>query len=308
MPSSVSSTRSLFHTLENYYTLTKPGLVYGNAVAAAAGFFLAAHTYGYSFPLLILSLLGTIGIIAAGGVFNNYADRHLDSMMQRTQDRPLVQGTVRGTNALLYGIFLALGGLFILFFYVNVLTAIVGLVALLLYAGIYTPLKRTHTFAVYVGALAGAAPPVMGYFAVAGSLDIAALLLFFLLFTWQLPHFFSIALYHQEDYEKARVPLLPLRHSLRVTRFYINGYIILFALVGIVFFMQGYAGQAYLFSLLALSGLWYAVSIFGLKFLGLKKWARTLFFLSLLVLFGTAISLVLNAQSPHLSSPAIQKH
>jgi protoheme IX farnesyltransferase len=156
-------------------------------------------------------MIGVALVIASACVFNNYFDRDIDAKMTRTKDRPSVSGTVSPRAALIYGAVLGLAGFVLLYIYVNALTTYLILVGFFVYVFWYTPLKPCSASAVYVGAVAGAAPIVAGYTAVTDRIDWVALFLFLFLFVWQLPHFFAIAAYRYDEYAAAGVPLL-VRH------------------------------------------------------------------------------------------------
>jgi heme o synthase len=164
-----------------YYRLCKPGIVYGNALVAAAGFAYAARGH-IDWLLFLYMLLGLSLVIASACVFNNYFDRGIDAKMERTKNRPLVVGHISSAGALSFGTLLGIAGAMLLFF--------------------ITPQ------ALWVGAIAGATPPVVGYVAVTNSLDYTALWLFIFLFIWQVPHFLGIAAYRYDEYAAAGIPLL----------------------------------------------------------------------------------------------------
>ncbi len=191
---------------KTYYHLTKPGIIYGNSLVAVAAFFFASR--GDVDWLLLLAMLGGLAfIIACGCVLNNIADRKMDAHMARTKKRAMVTGTISIPQALVFAVVLGLLGTFILGFYTNLLTLAVALLGLFVYAGLYTPLKPRSPFALFVGAFAGAVPPVAGYVAVTNMLDWYAVALFVALYLWQLPHFLAIAVYRYNEYTAAGVPL-----------------------------------------------------------------------------------------------------
>jgi heme o synthase len=193
-----------------YYELTKPGIVYGNALTAAAGFVLASHGH-IDWTLLILTLVGISGIIAAACVCNNYYDREIDARMERTKHRALAAGAASARAALIFGCALLATGCALLLVVHALLALGVALFGFAVYVFLYSPLKHRTGYALYVGAVAGAVPPVAGYAAVKGVLDIAALELFIFLFLWQIFHFLAIAAYRYDEYAAAGVPLLVRR-------------------------------------------------------------------------------------------------
>ena len=189
--------------------MTKPGITLMVVLTAGLGFLLASAERGvFSFWLLLHSLLGT-GLVSAGAsVLNQVLERDTDARMRRTADRPLAAGRFDPDAALLFGVTLGVGGLLYLAVAVNLLTALLGAVALAGYVFVYTPLKRVSSLATVLGAVPGAIPPMMGWSAVQDRLDPAAWVLFGLLFFWQMPHFLAIAWLCREDYASAGFPML----------------------------------------------------------------------------------------------------
>jgi heme o synthase len=192
---------------KEYYHLTKPGIIYGNTIVAAAGFLYAAKG-NVDWPLLGATLLGLACIIASGCVFNNYLDREIDVKMERTKLRALVVGSIKNQHALIFSNILLLVGGLLLYYCTNLTALSVALFGWVVYVAAYTPLKPKTALAVFVGAVAGATPPVVGYAAVTNTLDLTALAMFAFLFLWQLPHFLAIAKFRHHEYTAAGVPLL----------------------------------------------------------------------------------------------------
>lgn len=222
--------------IQTYYRLTKPGIVYGNAVVAASAFIFGSHTF-IDWRLFSLMLLGLSLIIASACVFNNYWDRDIDAKMERTKNRAFAAGRVNHTHALVFGFVLLAGGVTLLLG-TNILTLLLALLGFAVYVCMYTPLKSRTGYAVYVGAVAGAMPPVIGYTAATNTLDLYALAFFVFLFLWQLPHFFAIARYRYDDYKTAGVPLLVeqphderSRRGARATFYFSLALLLLFCLI-----------------------------------------------------------------------------
>ena len=202
------------NALRAYYQLAKPGIVYGNALVAAAGFVYASKE-AVSWPLFVYTLLGLSLVIASACVCNNYYDRDIDKKMSRTAARPLAAGHIRRQAALAYGAFLGIAGILLLYFFTTLPAFFIALAGWAVYVLLYTPLKHVTAHALWVGAIAGATPPVVGYAAVTGFLDLHALWLFIFLFIWQIPHFLGIAAYRHDEYAEAGVPLLLAKPSAR---------------------------------------------------------------------------------------------
>ena len=192
--------------MKDYYQLTKPGIIYGNSVGAVAGFFLASRgqtDWGLFFAMFV----GLALIIASACATNNYLDIDIDARMERTKVRALPLGRVQPLHALVFAGAVGILGATILFFFTNLLTLGVALAGWLVYVGVYTPAKRVTPHALFIGAIAGAVPPVVGYVAVVNTLDLSALILFAFLFLWQIPHFLAIAVFRYEEYATANIPL-----------------------------------------------------------------------------------------------------
>lgn len=243
--------------------LTKPrvsGLV---VLTTAAGFYLASLN-DFNWMLLSLALVGTASVASGTAVLNQVMERDLDGKMRRTAGRPLPARRLDARSALLFGLLLLVFGSLVLATSVNVLTALLGCLTAGMYLLVYTPLKTRTSFCTTVGAIPGAMPPVMGWTAARGELDLNAGLLFAILFLWQYPHFLSIAWVYREDYARGGFKMLPLldwegrRTAVRVVLFLI---LLLFSSV-LPFFVQ-LAGALYLIGALVLGAgfLWYGIML-----------------------------------------------
>lgn len=193
-----------------HIVLTKPGIILGNVITTAGGFALASRG-DIDFRLFFLTLIGLSFVIASSCVFNNYIDRHVDAKMGRTKNRALATGEISIKNALIFGMLLGLIGVWILFVYTNPLTVSIALAGFLIYVFPYSFGKYRTTYGTLIGSVAGATPPLVGYCAVTNSFDLGALILFFVVVFWQMPHFYAIAIYRFKDYAKAGIPVLPVK-------------------------------------------------------------------------------------------------
>ena len=234
-------------------------------LTAVVGMLLAVP-YLPSLTLVIVASAG-IGLSAASAaVFNHIVDEKIDLQMSRTDQRPLPQGKVSRTQALIWAIFLGVTGLGLLLIYVNLLTAVLTFISLIGYAVIYTMyLKRATPQNIVIGGAAGAAPPVLGWTAIAGSAGIEyALLLFLIVFIWTPPHFWALAIHRVEEYRKVEVPMLPVTHGLEYTRVQILLYTALLFVVTLLPYLTGMSGIIYLVSavVLGLIFLGYAIRIY----------------------------------------------
>ena len=193
--------------LSDLWELTKPGITGLVLVTAGVGFY--AGTQGPLDTLLLaITLLGT-GLLAGGtNALNQYAEREADARMKRTRTRPLASGRLSPPLALAFAVGISVAGAALLAVVVNPLTALLGVLSLALYIFIYPPLKKETWLCTLVGAVPGAIPPMMGWTAVRGQLDVLAFVLFAIVFLWQLPHFYSIAWIYREDYARGGFPML----------------------------------------------------------------------------------------------------
>lgn len=283
--------------LKQYYLLAKPGIIYGNAVSAAAGFFLASQGH-FSLGVFVAMLVGISLVMGSGCVFNNYIDRGIDALMKRTRGRALVKGTISARNALAYGTILGLIGLLILALSANRLTAGIALLGFVIYVVLYALAKRRSEWGTVVGSLAGAVPPVVGYTAVSNHFDGAALILFLILVIWQMPHFYAIAIFRADDYAAAALPVLPVRRGVRTTKVHMLLYIVAFLIVSVALTLFGHTGYVYLVVTALLSLAWLRIAAQGFQAENDIVWARKLFRFSLIVLVILCIVISLNAVLP----------
>lgn len=200
---------TMIRMLRDYYELTKPKMVRANVFIAAMVYLFASH-WQIDWAALALLLFGLTFTIAGGCVLNNIYDKDIDAKMSRTKDRAMAAGHINPNTAMVFGAFLVALGIKLLWF-INAPTAIAGLVGAITYVFLYTPLKHKSGMAVYVGAIAGATPPLIGYTAATGAIDMLAWLLFAFMFLWQVPHFFAISRYRYDEYAAAGIPLLVAR-------------------------------------------------------------------------------------------------
>jgi protoheme IX farnesyltransferase len=201
-----------------YLSLAKPRMVLGNVLVAAAAFIFAVPvTQPIPWELFFIMCAGLSLVIGSACAFNNYIDRGIDAKMERTKERVLPAGTISGPQALIFASVLLIGGMLLLF-HSNLLALGAALVGVVSYVFFYTPLKHTTGYALYIGAIAGAVPPVVGYAAATGTIDATAGILFILLYLWQLPHFIAIAIFRFDEYTNAGVPLLVGKHTTKIRR------------------------------------------------------------------------------------------
>lgn len=279
--------------LATYYKLTKPGIVYGNALSAIAGFLLAAKGHS-NFGLFMTMLVGISFIIAAACVVNNYIDRNIDAKMKRTQKRALVTGQIKTWQALSFAAVLFVIGTFCLAA-INPLALGLAWLGFFFYVVMYGIWKRRSPFGTVVGSVSGAMPIVVGYCAVTNNFDLGAWLLFLAMVCWQMPHFYSVAIYRSEDYKSAGIPVLPLVKGKLITRYYSLLYIAAYIVVTSLLAVYGYASYIYLAVMLALGGYWLLRGLQGFSTADEDRWAQNMFGHSLTVLLGFCVMLSLNS-------------
>src|SRR6188508_3651805 len=239
----------------DYYALTKPGVVQLLVFTAIVGMFLAVPGM-VPWTALIAGSLGIGLAAAAGAVVNQILDQRIDAQMARTRNRPLPQGRISERDALAFAMGLGLAGLAVLVVFVNVLTAALTFASLVGYAVVYTVyLKRATPQNIVIGGAAGAAPPVLGWTAVTGTVDPHALLLFLIIFTWTPPHFWALAIARREEYARAGIPMLPVAYGVEFTQLHILLYTILLVIVTLLPWVTGMTGLFYLAAAFALDGL-----------------------------------------------------
>jgi protoheme IX farnesyltransferase len=281
----------------DYYQLAKPGIIYGNLLTAAAGFLLACRWHIH-LELLISTLLGIGLIIGSACVANNYIDRNIDSKMNRTKKRALVEGIISPTSALSYSVLLGTAGLIILIWQTNTTTVLLGLIGYLDYVLLYGVSKRRFSQGTIIGSISGAIPPAAGYTAVTGHFNTAAALLFLIQLFWQLPHFYAIAIYRYDDYKSAGLPVLPVKKNIKLAKRRIMYYILAFTASSTLLTFFGYTGYIYLAIVTALGFYWLGRGIKSYDSLSDKLWARKMFLISLFEICCLSVAISLGSIVP----------
>jgi heme o synthase len=294
--------------IKHYYELTKSGLVFGNLITVIAGFLLGSAVVdrqggvgGASFDLwrLVATLVGISLVMASGCVFNNYIDRDIDPLMERTRHRVLVEKKISGRGAIIFAAALGIAGFVLLAVFTNLLTVLVALLGFLFYVFMYSLWwKRRSVYGTFVGAISGATPPVVGYAAASGRLDMAALILFLIMLIWQMPHFFAIAIRRKDDYAAAHVPVMPVKNGIARTKVSMLVYIIEFIGAASLLTVFGYAGYGYLSIAIVLGAAWLVLCVKGFRIADVtanKKWARQMFFFSLIVMMVLFVTIAVGA-------------
>jgi protoheme IX farnesyltransferase len=239
-------------TWRDFLELGKPKVVSLIVFTAVVGMFLAVP----GLPPLAALLWGTLGIglaASSAAAINHVVDRRYDEQMARTMGRPIPSGAVTTAQALGYAGVIGVASMLLLWLLVNPLTAVLTFASLIGYAFLYTVwLKHVTPQNIVIGGAAGAAPPVLGWTAVTGSVDPHALLLFLIIFAWTPPHFWALAIARREDYARAGIPMLPVAYGVEFTRLHILLYTILLVIVTLLPYLTGMTGLIYLATAAAL--------------------------------------------------------
>jgi heme o synthase len=252
-------------TWRDYYELGKPRVVMLIVFTAFVGMLLS----GSGWPPLNALLFGNLGIALAASsaaAINHVLDRRFDREMRRTQSRPIPLGHVTEKQAFAYAMVLGALSMAMLVFGVNSLTAVLTFASLIGYAVVYTVwLKHATPQNIVIGGAAGAAPPVLGWAAVTGTIDPSALLLFLIIFVWTPPHFWALAIARRDDYAKVGIPMLPVIYGVEFTSLHILLYTILLVIVTLLPVITGMSGLVYLAAALLLGGVFMSYAL-RLKF------------------------------------------
>ena len=286
--------------IKNYVLVAKPGIILGNLISAAAGFFLASKGLvdGLALPA---TLIGISLVVASGCVFNNCIDREIDRRMIRTRDRALAKGLISLKSALSYATILGIAGLALLCAATNLLSVVIVLAGLVIYVVVYSMyMKRNSVYGALVGSLAGAAPPLAGYCAVTGRFDLGAVILLSIFTLWQMAHCYSIAVFRLDDYAAAAIPFLPVRQGTTAAKRHIVGYILAFLGATLMLTFGGYTGYSTfaVATVLSLSWLYMAWSGYGAS--DERLWAKKLFVFSVLtmIILSVMMSIDFTASVP----------
>ncbi len=274
---------------KSYYALCKPRVVGLIIFTAIVGMLLASPD---SIPWHAL-VFGSIGIglgAASGAAMNHWVDRQIDEVMVRTSNRPLPKGELPPYSALVFSLIIGALSSWILFTFVNTITAVLTFLSLIGYAVIYTMyLKRSTPMNIVLGGAAGATPPLLGWAAVTGDVPREALLLFLIIFVWTPPHFWALAIKRREEYRDAGVPMLPVTHGVAFTKLQILLYTIMLFVISILPFFIQMSGLIYLCGAIALGlgFLRYAIQLYrsDTDELAMKTFGYSIFYLSLLFAF-----------------------
>jgi heme o synthase len=272
--------------------LTKPGVTRLVFVTTLLG---AALAPGSIDRTALFTVLGTLLVVASANSLNMYLEYDVDALMERTRTRPLPTGALSRRTALIFGCALGLTGLVLLLTTVNGLTAFLGAFSLVTYVLFYTPMKARSSLALYVGAVPGAMPPVMGYTGLSGVLTTEAIALFLVLFVWQIPHFLAISIFRRDEYARAGLKVMSVEYSLESTERAIVWSSLVLLLVSLVPWAVGLGGTPYLIVALICGILFTGWAARGHAERTIEQWARTVFFASLPYIVALFATLALSA-------------
>jgi len=269
----------------DYLELCKPRVVLLMLLCATVGMFLATDSL-VAFDLLFFTNLGIALVAGSAASVNHIIDSQIDINMARTAQRPIAQGRVSVKSGILFSAVTGIAGMSILALLVNPLTAWLNLGSWIGYGIIYSAyLKRATPQNIVIGGLFGAAPPLFGWTAVTNQIDAGGVLLVMIIFTWTPPHFWALALDRKEEYAKVNIPMLPVTHGERITKYYILGYTLLLAGVTVIPFLIGMSGLIYLLSALLLGFVfivWSTLLLLGHDGAAMKTFRYSIFYLMML--------------------------
>jgi protoheme IX farnesyltransferase len=296
MPPDVAPSGRAPGLIADLVTLTKPRITLMVVATMMGGIWLAGHAGRGSLSGLELAaaLAGTAAVVGSANTLNMYIERVSDQLMVRTRNRPLPTGRLDPRIALWFGLALGAFSVPLLTFVVNAITGLLAAVALVSYVVVYTPLKRRTTLSLLIGAVPGAIPPLLGWTAVSGRIEWPGALLFGIMFFWQIPHFLAIATFRREDYRRAGLKVLPVERGDRVTRLHIVGYLVALVTVTLLLIPMGIGGRFYLGSAIVLGAGFFAMGAWGLRPSAGARWARGLFFGSIVYLVLLLAALVVS--------------
>ncbi len=286
-------------TLLRYYSLTKPRVLYGNVLTAAAGFLFASP--GHIGWLAFLAVcIGTTLVIGSACVLNNVLDRDIDTVMARTKKRATVTGGVGARNAIIYSTLLFLGGMAVLVAWTNPLVVAVGAGGFLAYVVLYGMLaKRLSIHGTLVGSVSGAAPILGGYVGASNMLDAGAAIAFLILFFWQMPAFYSISVYRRDEYARANVPVISVVRGIPNTVVQILVYTVVFVAVSLLPQPFGYTGWSYTVVMGLLGAGWIAMAVRGLRAAGnYDHWAHLMFRYAIIMMCAISVMLAVGPRLP----------
>lgn len=275
-------TSGLLPTFRDLVSLTKPRVSALVLATAAGGMGLAPGEIPTGRALVML--LGTLLCVGSANALNCFMERDSDKLMTRTRNRALPAGRLEPSLALGFGLLLGVVSVPMLALSVNMVTGLLGLVALTSYVGVYTPMKTQSPAALVVGAIPGALPPLMGFTAVTGQIGALGVVLFAILFLWQIPHVIGLGSFRRDDYVAAGIRVLPAVYGERAVKAHAVLWTLVLCAVSVIPTLSGWAGMLYLAAALALGGAYLAATLRGFASAPLARWGKRVFLTSLFYL------------------------
>jgi protoheme IX farnesyltransferase len=245
---------------------------------------------------LVWTLVGTALVVGSANALNMFVEADVDALMARTRGRPIPSGRLHADVALWFGLVIGFVGIPILDLLVNPLTALVAGSSLLIYVLAYTPMKRVSPLAVWVGAVPGAVPPLLGWTSQTGAVGVGGMSLFLVLFVWQVPHFHAIAIFRKEEYQRAALQVLPVTRGVAYTKAVIAALLGVGLGVSALPALAGLGGTTYQIAAVVLGVPYFVLGLCGLSPSADTKWARRLFFASMPYLLGLYVALVVGSR------------
>ena len=290
----------MVEAVKKFCLVAKPGIIFGNLITAAGGFFLASKGR-IEIALLLPTTIGISLVVASACVFNNFVDKNMDRKMARTRNRVLAQGQMSAKVAVFYGALLGIAGTILIWAATNVLTLAIVLSGFAVYVGVYSLyLKRSSVYGTLIGSLAGASPPLAGYCAVSNRFDMGAVILLVIFSLWQIPHSYAIAIYRFDDYAAAVIPVLPVKEGMPTAKKHILSYVLAFTGATLLLTLGGYTGYSYFTVAAALGILWLYMAWSGYRTCNERLWAKRLFVFSIvsIVLLSVMMSIDFTVSTP----------
>ncbi|WP_442599361.1 heme o synthase [Neobacillus sp. D3-1R] len=292
--SNLETTHTDISFWKGFLATIKIGIVNSNLITTFTGLWLALHFSNIGFlnnlDIIFFTLLGSSLIIAGSCSINNYIDRDIDHLMERTKDRPTVTGKFKPSGVLILGILLIVFGTVLLA--LTTWTAmVIGIIGVFSYVVLYTMWsKRQYVSNTVVGSVSGAVPPLIGWAAVDGNLDMIAWSLFLIMFVWQPPHFYALAMRRVEEYRAAGIPMLPVVKGFKTTKNHINLWVL--ALLPLPFLLTS-LGITFVVLASILNVGWLVIGLYGYKMKDDIKWAKLMFVYSLQYLTIMFVAMVI---------------
>jgi len=281
--------------IKPYLNVTKPGIIIGNLISVAGGFFLASRGH-IDWFLMLAAIVGLSLVVASGCAINNCIDRDIDAKMKRTRNRVTVTGELSAAKAFWFGVLLGCVGFAVLATCTNAMATLFAAIGFVVYVGFYSLyMKRKSVYGTMVGSLSGAVPPVVGYCAVAGQFDAGAAILLLMFCLWQMPHSYAIAIFRYDDYKAANIPVLPVAQGIAKAKLHIVLYIAVFSIVTALLPLSGYTGTAFMIVACSTSLWWLAMALRGYRSdVDVNGWARQVFAFSIFTITALSITMALD--------------